>query len=266
MDLGNMSAADWRKIFKFKYVNGPKTRDSYAAITGYKDTSDVVEIPERIGNATVIEISENAFKDNKYIKTIVLPETIIRIFESAFEGCKKLQSITMGDQVEEIRWRAFKDCTALTTVSLPPKVTKLDSATFEGCKNLESVKFSQIHYSCGDFEGCDKLRDANDLVIIDGCVLGYLGQGERVVIPEGTKRILSLRGSRNPRNEYLAFSGIKELVVPASVEFIGKDAYEPHIPSNLPYEYLSEAFKVIAPKSSKAILHARRNRIPYKEI
>ena len=157
MDLSNMSVSDWRKIFKFKYVNGPKPRDSYAAITGYKDTSAVVEIPERIGNATVIEISENAFKDNKFVKRIILPETINRIFESAFENCTKLQDVVCGDQIEEIRWKAFKNCTALKTISLPSKIIQLSFATFEGCINLESVTFPQIYsYSGGDFEGCSR--------------------------------------------------------------------------------------------------------------
>ena len=229
MDCNSMSIADWRKIYKFKYVNGPKPRESYVAITGYKDTLDTVEIPERIGNAAVIEISENAFKDNKYVKRIVLPETIIRIFESAFENCKKLQDIVMRDQIEEIRWKAFKDCTALKTISIPPKVKELSFATFEGCTNLDAVDLTQNMYrSGGAFEGCYKLADANGLIIINDCVFGYLGHEEKVVIPEGTKRILSLRGSRDLRNEYLPFSGIKEIVLPSSIKFVSQDAFEPH--------------------------------------
>lgn len=231
MDINNMSIADWRKIFKFIYVNGPKPRESYIAITGYRGTASVVEIPEMIGKATVIEIYEKAFKDNKYVKTVTLPQTIIRISESAFEGCKNLENIALGDQVQDIRWDAFKNCTSLKAVTIPPLVTRLNGGTFEGCTNLEHVELPQnMRRALGDFAGCHQLADANGLVIINGYVCSYLGQEERVVIPEGTKKIISLRGSRDPRNQYLAFSGIKELIVPSSVECIEKDDYEPHKP------------------------------------
>ena len=42
MDCNNMSVADWRKIYKFKYVNGPKPRESMQnkVIFYYNDPSD----------------------------------------------------------------------------------------------------------------------------------------------------------------------------------------------------------------------------------
>jgi len=72
------------------------------------------------------------------IQTIVIPEGVTGIGQSAFRECTQLTSVTLPSTLESIGAWAFSGCSALTTVTFPAK--------------LESVVFYD-----GVFEGCGKL-------------------------------------------------------------------------------------------------------------
>ena len=68
-----------------------------------------------------------------------IPRTVTTIGEYAFDGCSKLTSIVMQNNIKEIGSFAFDGCSSLLEVSIPESVTMIKDAAFQGCKNLTSV-------------------------------------------------------------------------------------------------------------------------------
>jgi len=109
-----------------------------------KETSKVT-IPDTvvIGGVKykVTEIQANAFKDNKYVKTVTIGKNVKTIGASAFSGCSKLKTLKLGSSVTTISDKAFYKCTSLTGVTIPSKVTQIGKSAFYGCKKLKNITF-----------------------------------------------------------------------------------------------------------------------------
>ncbi len=66
-----------------------------------------VSIPDTVNSKPVKEIAVNAFKNNKTITHLILPESIEIIGTQAFYGCTALSSITIGESLTKIGKEAF---------------------------------------------------------------------------------------------------------------------------------------------------------------
>lgn len=79
----------------------------------------------------------------------------------AFSGCRKLESITLPDNITVIDAVAFLQCTGLTTITVPGSVTTLNRAAFADCVNLTNIvlpsSLKTIGYAA--FSNCTRLKD-----------------------------------------------------------------------------------------------------------
>ena len=66
-------------------------------ISQYVGSKQTVRIPPRLEGLPVTGIGTSAFK-GKDILNITIPSVVIRIWVSAFEGCRSLASITIPDK------------------------------------------------------------------------------------------------------------------------------------------------------------------------
>ncbi len=102
-----------------------------------------VEIPATIQIAgvtyKVTAITDNAFKNNKKITSVIIGSNVTEIGKNAFSGCKKLKTVTIGKSVTAIRDKAFSKCTKLTTITIPAKVKKIGANVFKGCTKLKRI-------------------------------------------------------------------------------------------------------------------------------
>lgn len=80
------------KIY-YKITNG----NAYVTDCDSNVTSAV--IPQTLGGCPVIEISENAFKENKLLKSVTIPSSVTTIGRSAFQDCDSLTSVTIPSTV-----------------------------------------------------------------------------------------------------------------------------------------------------------------------
>ena len=93
---------------------------------------------------TVTSVSNNAFKNNKKIKSIVIGNNVKTIGENAFMGCSNLESVTIGKNVTNIKAKAFYKCKKLKSITIPSKVNKIGKQAFYGCKNLKTINIKTI--------------------------------------------------------------------------------------------------------------------------
>ncbi|MBQ5931565.1 MAG: leucine-rich repeat domain-containing protein, partial [Tidjanibacter sp.] len=57
----------------------------------------------------------------------------------AFNNCKSLESVTIGNGVTSIGYEAFHNCTSLTSITIPDSVTSIGIYAFWDCTSLTSV-------------------------------------------------------------------------------------------------------------------------------
>ena len=75
----------------------------------------------------VTAIAPNAFKNNKNLKTIIIPATVRSIGKQAFAGCKNLKSIIIRTPYltkKSVGAKAFKGIHAKATIKVPKEQKK----------------------------------------------------------------------------------------------------------------------------------------------
>lgn len=104
-------------------------------------------------------INYGVYSRNNLI-SIVMPDSITYVGQSAFSFCSKLESVTFSKNISSIMSNAFSSCTALTSVVLPDSLTKLQSSAFNGCSKLTVVEMRSVNppsLASTTFKGCNAL-------------------------------------------------------------------------------------------------------------
>ena len=84
----------------------------------------------------------NKFSINgEEIKSLIIPNTVVKIKNYAFQGCSNLSSIFIPNSVISIGNYAFSNCLTSTKISLGSSVTKIGNYAFSKCKNLTQINF-----------------------------------------------------------------------------------------------------------------------------
>lgn len=124
-----------RWVFSFKY----SVKDNECIITGYTGKANKLIIPDSIEDCKVTTIGKETFLDNEKLEEIKLPESIKKIDEGAFNGCRMLNTINLPNNVNEIGPSAFKSCSSLESIKIPKNIIKINDGTFEHCSSLTYV-------------------------------------------------------------------------------------------------------------------------------
>gem|GEM_PF-3537564 len=150
-------------------------------------------------NADVTIIPDEAFKNQKSIKYILLPSKLNSVSQSAFEGCSGLIGIVLPKSVASIKNSAFKDCNSIASLAMPDGLQSIGAYAFCSCSSLASLTLPDSLQSIGAyaFSGCSSLAS--------------------LAMPDGLQSIGAY-----------AFSGCSSLVsltIPDSVTSLGSSAF-----------------------------------------
>lgn len=117
----------------------------------------------------VNKISEALFEGCVRLKTINLPNEIDIIGNYAFLRCKALTKIdlpknltSLGSSIDLTAAKTFQG-TGLTEITIPANVKMIPTSTFEGCESLSKVtlnlKLEKVSWAA--FKGCTSLTEIN---------------------------------------------------------------------------------------------------------
>ena len=231
--------------------------DGTLSIVGFRNKkSSVVNIPETIKDKVVTEIAQAAFKDNKRITKVNVPESVTTIRQWAFSGCSNLTEIKLPDNINLIEKYAFENCSLLKNVNIPKNITKIGYYVFKNCSSIDNIDIpSNVKYIIGDpFSGCVSLNSItvaadNKYFVSDGDVLfnidktrlifaskkienytvpdgvEYIEEGafyqnknlKSIVLPEGLKTIYD--------HAFYGCSNLTSITFPSGLEIIRDDAF-----------------------------------------
>lgn len=125
---------------------------THKLMTGCKNTI----IPD-----TVLIIDQSAFQGCEDLESITIPDSVVSIGWQSFDGCKKLNSLIIPDSVTTISCFAFQYCTGLLSVTIGSSVREIDQSAFCGCSILTNVTISssQTKIIRSAFSGCKNITD-----------------------------------------------------------------------------------------------------------
>jgi hypothetical protein len=99
-------------------------------ITKYTGNGGALIIPDTIDGLPVTRIGDSAFYEAPWLlSSVVIPDTVRNIGESAFRSCHGLTNVTIGNGVTNIGNSAFSAC-ALNTIVIPDNVVTIGFAAF----------------------------------------------------------------------------------------------------------------------------------------
>ena len=85
---------------------------------------------------------KNAFRFSRNIKTVELPNSILRLGNGCFADCQNLRSVTLSDCLETIPEEAFYADRMLKNVQFTEKspVKKIQKCAFYECAKLDQIQ------------------------------------------------------------------------------------------------------------------------------
>lgn len=115
---------------------------SYKGTKNKKAAKITIPATVKSGNQVykVTAIADNAFKNNKKIKTVVVGKNVRTIGKKAFYGCKNLKKITVQSSIiKKVGAKAFKGINKKAVIKVPSKKYKAYKKVFKGKGQAKTV-------------------------------------------------------------------------------------------------------------------------------
>ena len=128
---------------------------------------------------------------------VVIPENVVSISGKAFEGCKKITSVTIHKNVKRIDYLAFSGCDLLEEVVFEDgfDFKNTDNSIFRMCKSLRNIQIPEGTKNVFTFENCASLKE--------------------ILVPEGVKEMYSFNGCES----------LEKVNIPESVKTVYKEGF-----------------------------------------
>ena len=133
-----------------------KTLFGAANVKQKKALSSIEDLPDFIEH-----IGMYAFDDYSNLEHITIPENVVTIEESSFNGCDRIKSIHLPRVVTSIGIAAFSGCTNLVQIDFGDQIDYIGPAAFLACIHLETPPFYKMKIETiygNSFWGCDTFQ------------------------------------------------------------------------------------------------------------
>ncbi|MGN1420531.1 MAG: leucine-rich repeat domain-containing protein [Eubacterium sp.] len=174
---------------------------------------------------SVVEIPENCFAGNKFLKSIDLSDNLNKIGNNAFNS-SSLTQITIPSSVSDIGISAFENCSKLENVKFDDNVSLPSlNKTFYNCEKLKTVEFgenvsiSKISNYAFSFTAITSIKLPDDVNIITD--YAFSNKSSISVLTEVTlpNNLTTLNKGAFCR------TSIEKIEMPDSLKYIGKDVF-----------------------------------------
>lgn len=131
--------------------------DFYKNFCNFENADAYIIIPNSITTIGSAKFSPSSSDDcYKNLVGVTIPESVVSIGASAFEGCSKLNRLILPSSIEVISEYMCKNCTSLTYVSAKNVQAVIDNA-FSGCSSLSNIELDNVVAIYNAFYECSSL-------------------------------------------------------------------------------------------------------------
>jgi len=179
-----------------EYTSGDYTYslDNGCVITKYSGSDKNVVIPSKLGGKDVVEIGKEAFKENKDITSVTIPDSVNVIGDEAFYKCTGITELKIGNSVKTLGKHCFSFC-SLTSVEIPASLTSSDAKVdepFFACDSLKSATIAKggvrIPISLFESSNLENVTIPEGITEIGNASFKYC-QLEKISLPKSLKKI-----------------------------------------------------------------------------
>ena len=123
-----------------------------------------IKIPDSIeANGKTFKVTsiwDNAFKNDKTLKTVTIGSNVTAIGKNAFASCAKLKTVKGAKNVAKIKDGAFSGCKALTKLPAMEKLQSIGANAFKDCVKLKEFTIGKLVNEIGKnaFGNCKALK------------------------------------------------------------------------------------------------------------
>jgi len=195
------------------------------------------------GVTRIIEIGDGLSVRN--VTRVLIPDTVERIGNFAFQGFESLIRIDIPNSVTIIGDYAFKDCTSLVNIDIPDSVTTLGIRPFNGCTSIMNISIGKglevffiedfplltnifVHEDNAFFTDVDGILFSKDMTILK---LFPQNRAEtEYIVPDGVKEVWDI-GGENLTNVIIpngvtnagsiTSANLQNITIPDSVHSLG---------------------------------------------
>ena len=175
-------------------------------------TNDGRELITLNEEAFGVAIEDISYTDWEY-NTIRFAAPLTEIGEGAFDNCRNLFNLSLPNSVTKIGARAFFECVNMECLTLGNGIQECGAFAFDSCYNLHTLHVPAIYSWCNiHFAN----SEANPAV-----------HPGRFIVNGEVIRSLNIHQKSTKINPFAFYSNsaITEVIIPASITNIGKDAF-----------------------------------------
>ena len=188
---------------------------------GTANTNHII-IPSVYEGKPVVGIKENSFKENTYLSSITIPDTVTIIGSYAFFRCDRLASVNFGknSQLESIGSAAFYNCDNLRSFNFPNTLKNIGEEAFYECSTLTNITLPDSLISIGRVA----FAYTPDFIKMDN--EGSVYFGKHLLRAETSLSFDIKEGTLCIADEAFMCEPLTSIIIPASVKSIGKKAFD----------------------------------------
>lgn len=110
----------------------------------YYHGPEELTVPDMVNGQPVTALAPYCFAGCDFT-TVILPDTLERIGNNAFDGCTSMRGIFLPEGLTSIGAEAFYCCFELEAICIPSTTKVIETDAFYGCLKLQHIFYNGIH-------------------------------------------------------------------------------------------------------------------------
>lgn len=183
---------------------------------GYGFFQDCSKLESVVIPDSVVSIGNTAFKNCTSLTEVKIGSGVSQLSSDMFLNCTSLKNVVIPSNVKTIGINAFKDCTGLESVIIENGVLKIDNFAFNSCTSLKNVSLSdtleEICWKSFENTNIEEINIPASVKIISDYTFSSCNNLKNITVDADNETYMSVDGALYLKNgkEFISYPAGKE--------------------------------------------------------